>query len=66
MLEFECFIKTLLSEVQPKRMRHKQLVRGQEPISKCFAASDKAFVMTVLDNKLHVEDQQAEKKTGLS
>ena len=56
MPEFECFIKTLLSKVQPKRTRHKRL-RGQEPISKCFTASDEAFALIVLDNKLHVWDQ---------
>ena len=36
--EFEYFIKTLLSEVQPKRTRHKRL-RGQETISKCFTTA---------------------------
>ena len=63
MPEFECFIKTLLSKVQPKRTKHKKL-RGQEPISKCFTASDKAFALIVLDNKLNVWDQQMEKKKG--
>ena len=63
--EFECFIKTLLSEVQPKRTRCKR-ARGQETISKCFTASDEAFALIVLDNKLHVWDQQIKKKQGLS
>ena len=63
MQEFECFIKTLLSEVQPKRTRHKR-ARGQETISKCFTASDEAFALIVLDNELNVWDQQMEKKKG--
>ena len=66
MSEFECFIKTLLSKVQPKRKRCKWL-RGQEPISKCFTASDKAFALTVLvENKLHMWDQQIRKRKGSS
>ena len=63
MPEFEYFIKTVLSKVQPKRMRYKRL-RGQELISKCFTASDKAFALIVLDNKLNVWDQQIKKKKG--
>ena len=63
--EFEYFIKTLLSEVQPKRTRYKR-ARGQETISKCFTASDEAFALIVLDNELHVWDQQFEKKKGTS
>ena len=65
MPEFECFIKTLLSTVQPKRMRCKQL-RGQDPISKCFTASNKACALIALDNKLHVWDQQIKKRKGSS
>ena len=61
--EFEYFIKTLLSEVQPKRTRYKR-ARGQETISKCFTASDEAFALIVLDNELNVWDQQIEKKKG--
>ena len=61
--EFEHFIKTLLSEVQPKRTRCKR-ARGQETISKCFTASDEAFALIVLDNELNVWDQQTEKKKG--
>ena len=61
--EFEHFIKTLLSEVQPKRTRYKR-ARGQETISKCFTASDEAFALIVLDNELNVWDQQIEKKKG--
>ena len=61
--EFEHFIKTFLSEVQPKRTRYKR-VRGQETISKCFTASDEAFALIVLDNELNVWDQQIEKKKG--
>ena len=61
--EFEHFIKTLLSEVQPKRTRCKR-ARGQETISKCFTASDEAFALIVLDNELNVWDQQIEKKKG--
>ena len=65
MLEVKCLIMTSLSEVQPRRTMCKQL-RGQEPISKCFTASDKAFALIVLDNKLHVWDQQIEKREGSS
>ena len=45
--KFKYFIKTLLSEVQPKRTRCKR-ARGQETISKCFTASDEAFALIVL------------------
>ena len=65
MSEFEHFIKTLLSKVQPKRTRCKRL-RGQWPISKCFTASDKAFALIVPDNKLHMWDEQIEKRKRLS
>ena len=51
--EFEYFVKTLLAEIQPKRTRFKRL-RGHETISDCFTASDEAFALIVLDNKLHV------------
>ena len=61
MSEFECFIKKLLSEVQPKRTRCKPL-RGQEPISKCFTASDEAFALIVLDNKLHTQGSTNQKE----
>ena len=63
MPEFEYFIKTLLSEVQPKRTRYKRQ-RGHEIISACFTASDEAFALIVLDNELHVWDQQIEKRKG--
>ena len=63
--EFEYFIKTLLSEVQPKRTRHKRL-RGQETISKCFTTSDEAFALTALVNELHAWDQRIEKRKGSS
>ena len=43
-----------------------QAAQGQEPISKCFTASDKAFALIVLDNKLHVWDQQIKKRKGSS
>ena len=59
--EFEYFVKTLLSEVQPKRTRYKRL-RGQETISDRFTASDEAFALIVLDNELHVWDEQIKKK----
>ena len=65
MPEFECFIKKLLSEVQPKRTRCKRL-RVQETISKCFTASDEAFALIMLDNELHVWDQQIKKRKGQS
>ena len=65
MPEFECSVKTLLSEVQPKRTRHKQL-GGQETISKCFTTSDEAFALTALVNELHVWDQRIEKRKGSS
>ena len=61
--EFEYFVKTLLSEVQPKRTRYKRL-RVQETISDRFTASDEAFALIVLDNELHVWDEQIEKKKG--
>ena len=65
MQEFECFTKTLLSKVQQKKTRHKQL-RGQESISKCFTVSNKAFaLLNVLDNKLHVWDPQIKQRKGL-
>ena len=63
--EFEHFVKHLLSRVQPKRTNHKRL-KGHEPISKCFTPSDEAFALMVLDNKLHVWDQQIEMKQGSS
>ena len=66
MQEFEHFIKTLLSEVQPGRTGHEWL-RGQEPISKCFSASDKAFALTVLDKRrMHTWAQQIKKRKGSS
>ena len=63
--EFEYFIKALLKEVQPKRTRYKKL-KGRETISACFTASDEAFALIVLDNELHVWDQQIEKRKGMS
>ena len=44
MPEFECLVKTLLSEVWPKRTRCKRL-RGQEPVREFFTASDEAFAL---------------------
>ena len=65
MSKFEHFINMLLSKVQPKRTRHERL-RGQEPISKCSTTSDKAFSLTVLDNRLHVWDKQIRRRKGSS
>ena len=61
--EFEYFIKNLLSRVQPKRTRFRML-QGHHPISQLFTASDEAFALIILDNELHVWDQQIEKKKG--
>ena len=58
-------MKTLLSKVQPKRTRCNRL-RGHETTSACFKASDEAFALIVLDNKLHMWDQQIKKRKGLS
>ena len=61
--EFEYFIKNLLSRVQPKRTRFRML-QGHHPISQLFTASDEAFALIILDNELHVWDQQIEMKRG--
>ena len=61
--EFECFVKILLSRVHPKQTCFR-LLQGNHPISKLFVASDKASALIILDNELHVWDQQIEKKKG--
>ena len=62
---FEYFVKNMLQRVQPKRTKYKNL-KGHEPISKCFTASDEAFALMVLDNELHVWDEQIKMKNGTS
>ena len=56
--EFEYFIIHLLSRTQPKRTKYNKHTRPIRSISECFTPSDEAFALLVLDNELHVWEQQ--------
>ena len=59
--EFEYFVKKLLAEINPGRTGFKRNSTRRK-ISECFTPSDEAFALIVLDNELHVWDQQIAKK----
>ena len=40
------------------------MLQGHHPISQLFTASDKAFALMILDNELHMWDQQIKMKKG--
>ena len=56
--EFEYFLIHLLSRTQPKRTKYNKNTRPIKSISECFTPSDEAFALLVLDNELHVWEQQ--------
>ena len=58
--EFEYFVIHLLSRTQPKRTKYNKNTRPIKSISECFTPSDEAFALLVLDNELHVWEQQLE------
>ena len=59
--EFEYFVKKLLAEINPGRTGFKRNSTRRKT-SECFTPSDEAFALIVLDNELHVWDQQIAKK----
>ena len=61
--ELECFVRSLLSRMQPKQTCSR-LLQGHHPISKLLMASDKALALIILDNELCARDQQIEMKKG--